>query len=81
MPIRVSQLKYSSTKTARDLDLKQHNLWTRLKRLDELISLRKIHCFFTCRFYFNYADQEATDFIILPEAGIEVISGKFIPLT
>ncbi|GGF84296.1 hypothetical protein GCM10011338_40750 [Alteromonas lipolytica] len=50
-------------------------------RLDELISLRKAHGSFPCRFYFTYANQEVTDFIILPAAGIEVISGDFIPLT
>lgn len=50
-------------------------------RLDELISLREAHCSFPCRFYFTYANQEVTDFIIHPAAGVEIISGDFIPLT
>ena len=44
-------------------------------------SLREAHFSFPCRFYFTYSNQEVTDFIIHPAAGIEVISGDFIPLT
>lgn len=48
-------------------------------RLDELESLRKAHCSFPCRFYFTYQNQEVSDFVLHPYAGIELISGELIP--